>query len=682
MVLPWSGIVRRTSRRGRPDRKELAMIADALRMSWMAVLLLAVPCRTLLAQTVYLGPPEQHCIQNPTALSCLGQWSGPYDLMISTCPQPPDPNPYCSEAQYDDIGHAALIPVGPHAGEMLLWSERTYADGYTSHLWDPVGLTVSASPPFASGTDRPFCSGHAWVLDGGSPRFLAVGGVVPMSACTDCSNPLADPPDPPKECGSPQSYWFDPTTADVNTMWRRETPDLPEGAWYPSVIVHTGSDPFNPTTVPIAIGGSRTQGTCCESLWDRWYTLASPTAPAWTTHAGTIDCVDGAYSWHTYARTMLTTRNVIVGAGSFIDCVQGSFKPCYGYGNWGGNPLRLINVPPHPTPHDDREGPNPNDATSPIQEVGGWRQSHAAILHTLKPGVSFPLNPGDVAANVDAYYERDRVFVYGGAPSKGAPPLHITALKTTAELLDTHPTDPAGWTWQRKADAGVGRYNGNWTILPDGSILAVGGGNLVDIYSLNPLFEYHDSTERFWRGAPTDPGRWDVLAPRPPVADFGEATPRGYHSVGVLDASGAVWLIGGRRHVDPFGGGSTSKPDPEDTAEVYRPPYFFQGTRPGLGGVPSTVQYGVPFCVDTRDPSSLSHASLIGIGAVTHHFDYGQRYVELLIDVATENPCPQNTPVRILPPPMASMAPPGYYLLFLVDAEGRPSTGKFVLLTN
>jgi hypothetical protein len=31
---------------------------------------------------------------------------------------------------------------------------------------------------------------------------------------------------------------------------------------------------------------------------------------------------------------------------------------------------------------------------------------------------------------------------------------------------------------------------------------------------------------------------------------------------------------------------------------------------------------------------------------------------------------------------MASMAPPGYYLLFLVDAEGRPSTGKFVLLTN
>jgi hypothetical protein len=67
---------------------------------------------------------------------------------------------------------------------------------------------------------------------------------------------------------------------------------------------------------------------------------------------------------------------------------------------------------------------------------------------------------------------------------------------------------------------------------------------------------------------------------------------------------------------------------------------------------------------------------------VTHHFDYGQRYVELLIDVDPENPCPQNTPVRILPPPMASMAPPGYYLLFLVDTEGRPSTGKFVLLDN
>jgi hypothetical protein len=174
-----------------------------------------------------------------------------------------------------------------------------------------------------------------------------------------------------------------------------------------------------------------------------------------------------------------------------------------------------------------------------------------------------------------------------------------------------------------------------------------------------------------------------VLASRPPIAGYDEATPRGYHSVGVLDPSGAVWLIGGRRHVDdPGGGGGSSKPDPEDTAEVYRPPYFFQGTRPGLGGVPSTIQYGLPFCVDSRNPSSLSHASLIGIGAVTHHFDYGQRYVELLIDVDPENPCPQNTPVRILPPPMASMAPPGYYLLFLVDTEGRPSTGKFVLLDN
>jgi hypothetical protein len=226
--------------------------------------------------------------------------------MISTCPQPTqaDPDAHCVAGQYDDIGHAALIPVGPHAGEILLWSERTYAAGYTSHLWDPVGLTVSESPPFASGTDRPFCSGHAWVLEEGSPRFLTVGGVVPMSACTDCSNPLADPPDPPKECGSPQSYWFDPTIPDVNTMWRRETPDLPEGAWYPSVIVHTGSDPFNPTTVPIAIGGSRTQGTCCESLWESWYTLDLSTPPpsqTWTTHAGTIDCVDGAYSWHTYA---------------------------------------------------------------------------------------------------------------------------------------------------------------------------------------------------------------------------------------------------------------------------------------------------------------------------------------------------------------------------------------------
>jgi hypothetical protein len=106
------------------------------------------------------------------------------------------------------------------------------------------------------------------------------------------------------------------------------------------------------------------------------------------------------------------------------------------------------------------------------------------------------------------------------------------------------------------------------------------------------------------------------------------------------------------------------------------------GSPPGPGGARS-IHYGEPFCVFTRDPAQITHASLIGLCSTTHHFDYGQRYVELLVthEVAGLG-CGENQNLAILPPPTATMAPTNYYLLFLVDNKGRPSNGVFVQLSH
>ncbi|WP_410963394.1 galactose oxidase early set domain-containing protein, partial [Salmonella sp. SAL4455] len=54
-------------------------------------------------------------------------------------------------------------------------------------------------------------------------------------------------------------------------------------------------------------------------------------------------------------------------------------------------------------------------------------------------------------------------------------------------------------------------------------------------------------------------------------------------------------------------------------------------------------------------------------GAVTHHTDAGQRYVKLAITGRTA------TQVSVRAPANGNLAPPGFYMLFIVKANGVPS---------
>ena len=127
--------------------------------------------------------------------------------------------------------------------------------------------------------------------------------------------------------------------------------------------------------------------------------------------------------------------------------------------------------------------------------------------------------------------------------------------------------------------------------------------------------------------------------------------------------------------------------------EVFKPPYFFRGARPVITSAPTEINYGTEgpseFSIYVTRGNKVDRACLIGVGSATHHFDYGQRYIELMIGnkIAIPGQGLWRVDVRI-PSKMEKgpeMIPEGCYLLFVVDEKGDgfdiPSKGKFVKVT-
>jgi hypothetical protein len=58
-------------------------------------------------------------------------------------------------------------------------------------------------------------------------------------------------------------------------------------------------------------------------------------------------------------------------------------------------------------------------------------------------------------------------------------------------------------------------------------------------------------------------------------------------------------------------------------------------------------------------------------GTATHSVNFDQRYVDLKYSKRTRR-------IQATAPASASKAPPGYYMLFILNSEGVPAVAKFV----
>jgi hypothetical protein len=191
----------------------------------------------------------------------------------------------------------------------------------------------------------------------------------------------------------------------------------------------------------------------------------------------------------------------------------------------------------------------------------------------------------------------------------------------------------------------------NAVILPDATVLVVGGTtDGKDAHAVLAAELYDPATDR-----------WTTL---------GSATvPRVYHSVGLLLPDGRVWTAGSNHD------GERGLNNRELRMEVFHPPYLFRGPRPTIEDAPGEIDLPSTFAISTPQAPAIRSVALIRCGSVTHAFDADQRYVGLAIESRTA------TQLGIASPPDSRIAPPGYYLLFVVDDNGVPSIGKFVRIT-
>jgi hypothetical protein len=160
-----------------------------------------------------------------------------------------------------------------------------------------------------------------------------------------------------------------------------------------------------------------------------------------------------------------------------------------------------------------------------------------------------------------------------------------------------------------------------------------------------------------------------------PVTNSWKAGPpqvetRAYHSTALLLPDGRVLSTGD--DLNPTPDGSRALSSPNDTGEIYSPPYLFKGPRPAISSAPEAVRWDVPFGVGTAD-EAIDEAVLIAPAAVTHANDMNQRFVPLRTVSTSAGG------ISVQSPPSANVAPPGWYMLFLVK-DGVPSMAKWVRL--
>jgi len=259
-------------------------------------------------------------------------------------------------------------------------------------------------------------------------------------------------------------------------------------------------------------------------------------------------------------------------------------------------------------------------------------------------------------------YDEGRILVVGGGGMTNWPtPDPKTSQPTnTAEIIDLKAASPA---WQSTGSMAFRRRHMNATILPDGQVLATGGtrGGGSVLVNIDPSLAVHEA--EIWNPAT---GQWTTLA-KNNVNHM-----RLYHSVSLLLPDGTVLhgSSGDAMTIGP-GGGEIPVP-PERNHEIFSPPYLFKGARPTITSLsPATVGYGQTFSVNTPNAAQVTAVRWIRLGSVTHAFDMSARANTLSFARTTSG-------VDVTAPANPNLAPPGDYLLFILNRNGVPSAGKVV----
>ena len=298
---------------------------------------------------------------------------------------------------------------------------------------------------------------------------------------------------------------------------------------------------------------------------------------------------------------------------------------------WSNGSLRQLTSAVHAFPWYPRAWAAPNG----LMYIAGPGQNtfwlSTAGNGKLTPGPSRLFGGRNYGSAV--MYDDGRIIYAGGANTTN-----------TAEVINLNDASPS---WQWTSSMHFARRHHNLTALPTGEVLATGGvaGTTFDDISTGV------HAAEVWN---PESGEWTVLA--------SNSVTRGYHGTSLLLPDGRVLNAGS--------GQGAGAPD-EFNAELFSPPYLSRGPRPTITSAPAEVSYGGQFRVETPDAATITHVSFIRLGAVTHAFDENQRFQRLTFTADA-------TGLTITAPTSSNRAPPGHYMVFILNGNDVPSVAKIV----
>jgi hypothetical protein len=324
-----------------------------------------------------------------------------------------------------------------------------------------------------------------------------------------------------------------------------------------------------------------------------------------------------------------------VGSGSTL---PGAGSPCYGGPLHGTNPdfsyyARTIIMP------------------SGLLFLGGMRST----MRLWNPSTGVWSGAGTMKAAGRTYgnavllplqntsAERGRILLAGGQSNGGL------TVQNTAEFVDFNKGTNTAPVIEDATSMTFARMYALPVILPTGKVIIFGGtsGSNVNPVLIPEMFDPVTNT-------------WTQL----PASTIG----RFYHSVSILLPDGRVWISSGTPNMNSF----------EARTEFFSPGYLDPAeTRPVISSQPTVTPngsnpYGGTITIPTPDASSISSVSLLRLGNVTHHFDAEHRFVWLQVQNNSGSNVIASAPIN------ANIAPPGYYMIHILNASGIPSAAKII----
>jgi hypothetical protein len=528
----------------------------------------------------------------------------------------------------DSAIHTTMLPTG----DLLVFGrEPLQPDGSTVNLgsasvFDPdTGRSHSVDPPpIPENGGKPaaiYCGAQAVLSDG---RILVVGGNLG---------------DKPGLAGLKYTFIFDPWTE----KWQIG-PQMSHGRWYPSIVKLPSGD-------ILIMSGLDETGTSLDK---------NPTVDIFRPG---ID--DKATSLTPFPGGFREINNAVAPGGRHDQSLYpGLFT------------LPDGNVLLAGPGKEDSAILNTQIATDRGKPLGSaWTQlSTSPSEHYGAPAVLEP--------QMNSYGGSWKVLIVGG--KVGLPGTQLG--RRVTEEVDVNPAGSRRWKPAKsKERLKKSRYWPNNVLLPDGGMVVVGGGSG---YSSGTINEYYVS-----RPAPAKLRQVELRRPGESTWRLGAAQLewRTYHSTAALLTDGRIFSGGDDYHEgpDPF----TPLPSSvrRDSAEFYWPPYLFNGNscapRPviravGSGGPPAdprapwaTLAYGETFGIFSEHAKRGMKAVLVAPSAVTHSFNMNQRVVPLKVTGTVTA-----GGVNVQAPAAAGIAPPGWYMLFVVGGDGTPSVSRWVKL--